>query len=169
MIKLINPHCKIRIFLSLRLSRKSLRSLFFRKLRKRRLHQLNKAQSKNRNTLKRIPKKKLKMISRSLFLINLQSTKRRSPPRYNLTTPTLSLTKSYLLKHLKESERQLVFGVLVRIYGTGWCLKLRNASGSMQLVFMDLLIISLEISLSATNMSSKMGPMVSKFQRAQKW
>jgi len=143
MIKLINPHCRIRVFLSLRLSRKSLRSLFLRKLRKRRLHQLKKAQSKNRKTLKRIPKKKLKMISRSLFLINLQSTKRRSPPRYNLTTSTLSLSKSYLLKHLKESERQLVF--------------------------MDLLIISLEISLSATNMSSKMGPTVSKFQRAQKW
>jgi len=147
----------------------SLQSLLRKKLRKRFRHQWKKPQLKNLKILKRISKKKLKMISWSLSLINLQSTSLRSPPPNNLPTPTPSPTNSHLSKHLKELDMQMVFGLLVRINGTGWCLKLRNTSGSMLLVFMDLLMISLEISLSATNMSSKTALMVSKYQRAQTW
>ena len=148
----------------------SLQSLLRKKLRKRFRHQWKKPQLKNLKILKRISKKKLKMISRSLLLINLQSTPLRSPTSNNLPTPTPSPTNSHLSKHLKELDRQVMLvGRLARIAGTGWCLKLRNTSGSMLLVFMDLKIISLEISLSATNMSSKTALMVSKYQRAQTW
>ena len=148
----------------------SLQSLLRKKLRKRFRHQWKKPQLKNLKILKRISKKKLKMISWSLFLINLQSTPLRSPPPNNLPTPTPSPTNSHLSKHLKDLEKQLlVGGLLARINGTGWCLKLRNTSGSMLLVFMDLMMISLEISLSSTNMSSKTALLVSKYQRAQTW
>ena len=169
MIKLINFYCRIRTFLSLRLTRTSLRSLFMRKLRKRQLLQWKKPQLKNCKILKRILKKKSKMISWSLLLINPQSIPLRSPPPNNLPTPTPSPTNSHLSKHLKELDMQVVIGELIGINGRGWCLKLRNTSGSMLLVFMDLSMVSLEISLSATNMSSKTALMVSKYQRAQTW